>query len=362
MRKMIMATLTLMLIFGALFAPAALQASEISVTIDGVAVDFEGQPPTIVGGRTLVPVRGVFEALGFDVRWEQAILTAAITNENHEIFISIGLDFFSTNGEEFPLDVPAQIIEGRTLLPIRAVLESVGYEVDWDGSTQTVVVTSPPAEEVAEANEPDEPTVQYVYIRGTRHNTSSTTLVLQVAGLTTGDLYYPMRYFTNLELLVLSNNQITSLTPFASLTSLESLWLSNNQIIDLTPLAGLTNLTTLQLGNNQITDLTPLAGLTNLENLGLFGNQISNLRPLSRLTSLHTLDLHINQISDLSGLENLTNLENLGLYTNQISNLAPLARLTNLTDLSLFGNRITDWSPVQHVPDVMGRPQSLSQQ
>ena len=145
MKKLLTTILTCAMAFGiALFAPTALQANEIGVTIDGIPVDFEGQPPAIVDGRTLVPVRGVFEALGFYVSWYGPSQTVILAGDDHIVIISIGDDFFATNGVEFPLDVPAQIIEGRTLVPIRAMLESVGYDVDWDESTNTVLVTTPP--------------------------------------------------------------------------------------------------------------------------------------------------------------------------------------------------------------------------
>ena len=137
MKRIITAAAVLML---AMLAPTALHASQINVTIDGVEVDFEGRPPVIVDGRTLVPVRGVFEALGFDVDWEQTTQTATLTSTEYTITISIGSDTFTTNSTSYTLDVPAQIIGGRTMLPIRAVLESVGYNVDWDESTNTVIV------------------------------------------------------------------------------------------------------------------------------------------------------------------------------------------------------------------------------
>ena len=154
MKKFIVGVLALVLTFGILM-PAALHANEISVTIDGVAVDFDGQGPANVGGRVLVPVRGVFEALGFIVGWDQPSQMAmlwrygyidhegeAIRVPTIEIGITIGENTFINNGEEFDLDVPAQIIEGRTMLPIRAVVESVGYNVDWDGATNTVVIST----------------------------------------------------------------------------------------------------------------------------------------------------------------------------------------------------------------------------
>jgi len=97
-----------------------------------------------VDGRTLVPVRGVFEELGFEVDWYQPTQTATLTSSNYTVIISIGSPNFTTNGGSLPLDVPAQIIGGRTMLPIRAVVESVGYYVDWDGATSTVIISSTP--------------------------------------------------------------------------------------------------------------------------------------------------------------------------------------------------------------------------
>jgi len=114
----------------------------VLVTIDGRYVDFIDQGPTIVDGRTLVPVRGVFEELGFEVDWEQDMETARLTRNGYEVALTIGSAIFITNGESHTLDVPAQVIGGRTMLPIRAVLESVGYSVDWSQSTNTVLISS----------------------------------------------------------------------------------------------------------------------------------------------------------------------------------------------------------------------------
>ncbi|MCL2574175.1 MAG: copper amine oxidase N-terminal domain-containing protein [Defluviitaleaceae bacterium] len=143
-KKTVTAILMLLLAFG-IAGAVGVMANEISVTIDGIAVDFEGQPPTIVDGRTLVPVRGVFEHLGFTVSWEQSTQQVILLRNSdlRNVIIFVGRDTFTANGAFHELEVPAQIIDGRTMLPIRAVLESVGYEVDWHEATNTVVVTSP---------------------------------------------------------------------------------------------------------------------------------------------------------------------------------------------------------------------------
>jgi len=116
--------------------------NEIIVTIDGSRVNFPDQGPVIVGSRTLVPVRGVFEALGFTPNWQPTTRTATLTRHDYVVILSIGSSVFTTNGVSHSLDVPAQLIGGRTMLPIRAILESIGYGVDWNPATRTVIITT----------------------------------------------------------------------------------------------------------------------------------------------------------------------------------------------------------------------------
>jgi len=123
-------------------AISATAAESPSVTVNGESVVFSGQQPVVVDARTLVPVRGVFEHLGFTVDWDDAERTAIITNDWYEMRITIGSDEFSTNHEIHTLDVPAQIIGESTMVPIRLPLESVGVGIDWDEFTRTVVITT----------------------------------------------------------------------------------------------------------------------------------------------------------------------------------------------------------------------------
>jgi len=116
--------------------------NSINVTVNGSPVNFAGQQPINVDGRVLVPVRGVFETLDFDVDWNPGTRQAELSRANDIIIITVGNAVFTTNGISHTLDVPAQIIGGSTMLPIRAVLESVGYELEWDGETNTVVITT----------------------------------------------------------------------------------------------------------------------------------------------------------------------------------------------------------------------------
>jgi len=114
----------------------------IFVEIDGQPVEFQDQLPVIIGGRTLVPVRDVFEALGFTPTWDGPAGRATLTRDDAVIIIVIGESTFTTNAVIHQLDVPAQLISGRTMLPLRHVLESVGYGIDWDRYTRTVIITT----------------------------------------------------------------------------------------------------------------------------------------------------------------------------------------------------------------------------
>ena len=140
-------TLTMTLIFAPMQVVASVpamqsQSGEINVLINGQKVDFDGPGPLIISGRTLVPVRGVFETLGFDVDFNPQLQQVRLQSESDRIIISIGSEAFSLNGTRHETSVPAQIIDGRTMLPLRDILRRVGYNVGWDSATSTVHVNS----------------------------------------------------------------------------------------------------------------------------------------------------------------------------------------------------------------------------
>ncbi|MDR2167464.1 MAG: copper amine oxidase N-terminal domain-containing protein, partial [Clostridiales bacterium] len=79
----------------------------IGVSIDGAPVEFGDQEPANIEGRTLVPVRAVFEALGFSVDWDAETQTAHILRGADALAITLGSDTFTANGASRALDVPA---------------------------------------------------------------------------------------------------------------------------------------------------------------------------------------------------------------------------------------------------------------
>ena len=117
----------------------------ITVMVDGKFVEFD-VPPTVINGRTLVPVRGIFEALGATVEWDQATKTASSKLGKDTVSLTLGSNIMMKNDEEVVLDVPATIIDGRTLVPARAIAEAYGCTVNWVNYTREVHVWSPEVE------------------------------------------------------------------------------------------------------------------------------------------------------------------------------------------------------------------------
>lgn len=122
-------------------APAITQPAEqpIKITVNGAGINFDAAP-VIIDGRTLVPVRAIFNALGAEVNWDAATKTATGTGRGHIVSITVDADHYFKDGEKIMLDVPAQVINDRIFVPARAVAEAMECQVNWDGETRTVVV------------------------------------------------------------------------------------------------------------------------------------------------------------------------------------------------------------------------------
>ena len=136
-------SLLLMAVFAMALAVAgpALAANEVKVILDGRALNFD-VPPQMVNGRTLVPLRVIFEELGASVDWNENTQTITATKGNTTVSLRIGNNVLTRNSTSVTLDVPAQLINKRTMVPTRAVAEAFGADVKWDSVAQTVFITN----------------------------------------------------------------------------------------------------------------------------------------------------------------------------------------------------------------------------
>lgn len=114
---------------------------EITVLVNGEKVNFD-QAPVIENGRTLVPVRAIFEKLGAQVSYEPVRKKVYAELGSRYVAFLIGADTIYTNDGGTKIDTPAKIINDRTLVPVRAVSEGFGAKVGWDQATRTVTVNT----------------------------------------------------------------------------------------------------------------------------------------------------------------------------------------------------------------------------
>lgn len=114
---------------------------EINVSINGKKVNFNndtGRPYIDNNGRTQVPLRITMEDAGADVTWHGDTKTARVEKEGISVLVQIGQENITVNGETVKNNTAAVINDNKTYLPIRVVLESLGYDVTWDDYTKTV--------------------------------------------------------------------------------------------------------------------------------------------------------------------------------------------------------------------------------
>ena len=119
--------------------PTYSQPDGITVILNGKQLEFDVEP-TLINSRTMVPMRVIFEALGAKVDWDGATQTAIGVTKNTTIKITIGKDYLLKNDNIVVLDSPAVVISGRTLVPVRAIAESLDCKVEWYGETQVVEI------------------------------------------------------------------------------------------------------------------------------------------------------------------------------------------------------------------------------
>lgn len=118
-----------------------IQYNGAKVEINGCLVKFEDQYPIVVNGSTLIPVRAVSETLGADVSWDGANQRVAIVKDGCEIVLNINSDMVTVDGTPYQIAQAPQVINNRTMVPLRFIAEAYNINVDWDGDTRTVVIT-----------------------------------------------------------------------------------------------------------------------------------------------------------------------------------------------------------------------------
>jgi len=113
----------------------------IKVILNGEQLSFD-EPPQMINGRTMVPLRAVFTAMGASVSWNSSTQTVTAKKGDTVVVMTVGNTSPTINGKVKTIDQPSVVINGRILAPLRFVAEAFGGTVTWDNATRTATITS----------------------------------------------------------------------------------------------------------------------------------------------------------------------------------------------------------------------------
>ncbi|MDD2402116.1 MAG: stalk domain-containing protein [Clostridia bacterium] len=111
------------------------------VKLEGQELKFD-QEPVMRDGRILVPLRKIFESMDISVSWDEKVQTIRASKDGKVVKMTVGENIAEINGVNYDFDVAPIVLNGRTLVPVRFIAESYGAKVDWDGDNRTVIINS----------------------------------------------------------------------------------------------------------------------------------------------------------------------------------------------------------------------------
>ena len=128
---------------GNYFGTISVKIGDSNLSIDGEAVpiDESGSAAYVENGRTMLPVRGIAEAMGADVSYNEKSETVSIQSAEVSVQMIVGENSMTVNGETQSLITAPEIKNDRTMLPVRDVAEALDCEVEWDEEAETAVFT-----------------------------------------------------------------------------------------------------------------------------------------------------------------------------------------------------------------------------
>lgn len=129
-------------------ADAAPSPQPISIYLDGQQLQPETRPLNI-GGTVLVPMRGLFEAQGAELSWNNASKTVTAVKGGTALTYTLGSSTALLNGKTTQLAVPGQLSQGYSMIPLRFVSEALGSEVSWEPASGSVLISSASAYETS---------------------------------------------------------------------------------------------------------------------------------------------------------------------------------------------------------------------
>lgn len=120
----------------------AYAAKEVKIEVDGKAMVPKDMPAVIIDGRTMLPMRQIAQELGCEVNWNEAAKQIYVMRGSDIIVFTVDSKTGYENGKEFTMDVPATIVNDRTMLPVRALADALHLNIKWDDPNRIVSIQS----------------------------------------------------------------------------------------------------------------------------------------------------------------------------------------------------------------------------
>ena len=147
MKKRCISLLLLVTLMVAAMPSGIMAAGPIKVKLNGQNIKFDVQP-VLSSGRVLVPIRSITSAMGATISWNGSSGTVTIKKDSDTLKLTAGSKTAYKNNSKIKLDVPARIVRGRTLVPVRFISEGLNASVKWDSSSRTVNITQRSKDEI----------------------------------------------------------------------------------------------------------------------------------------------------------------------------------------------------------------------
>ena len=139
--KKAMSVVASVILSAAMVFPVSAAEQKISVYLNNVPIVFDTEP-SINDGTTYVPMRGIFEALGADVKWNDSEKSITVINNSDTIKLYVGKNDIVINSKKSAKSPYPIISAGRTLVPLRSISELLGADVDWNSATRRIDIST----------------------------------------------------------------------------------------------------------------------------------------------------------------------------------------------------------------------------
>lgn len=171
--KLSLMVLLVVTMFFATYLSPALANQPIKLIVNKQEIKQEISP-VVINGRTFFSVRFIGVTLGIDnkyIYWDAKNQTVTLLKGDKAIQVKIGDKRIFVNGKVTNMDVVPEVIDGRIMLPVAYIAEALGYNVSWDGNTQTVNIVEVDISSTPNNNN----NIDNIIVTPTQSNTPSTT-------------------------------------------------------------------------------------------------------------------------------------------------------------------------------------------